>query len=140
MLHFYGCGYLGADVTEVSNGKSGKLYRVSVAFNRLSKDKEQVTTWASGLVGESKVINQLHLLKKGNPVMVVSNNSGTKTYRNKDGVDTHQLDLGFIQSIKGFAKEGASVPPDDSYQPSQQAPTENKKEPYHRCWVTEAYG
>lgn len=117
MLYFFGKGRLGDDVVEKVNTKSGKLYRVSIAFNRMNKDKEVETLWGSGLINESKVNYQLHLLKKGCPVTFTAQ-GWVKTFGRKDGTQSTELDLGFIQSLEG----GVKLPSREGSESGQQQP------------------
>lgn len=103
MLFFYGKGRLGDDVVEKTQTRTGKLYRASIAFNRMNQNKEIETVWGSGLVNESKVAHQLHLLKKGCPVTFMTR-GWIKTFTRKDGTQSTELDLGFIQALEGGVK------------------------------------
>ena len=120
MLYFFGRGHLGEDAQVKVENKTGKYYRIAVAFNRvvMSKNglKETETIWGSGLLHEAKVKNQLQYLVKGAPVSFVTNKGWVRSYTQKDGTHVSQLDLGFIQSLEA----GMKFPPKEEAATQQQ--------------------
>lgn len=129
MLYFYGKGRLGDDVVEKAQTRTGKLYRASIAFNRMNQDKEIETIWGSGLVNESKVAHQLHLLKKGCPVTFMAK-GWIKTFTRNDGTQSTELDLGFIQSLEGGMKLPSK---EENGQQQQFAPQQMPAQPVHQA-------
>lgn len=133
MLYFFGRGHLGKDLELKVENKTGKYYRVAIAFNRVvmtKNGKVTETVWGSGLLHEAKTKGQMEYLVKGAPVTFVTNKGWIRSYTQDDGTHVSQLDLGFLQSLEA----GVKFPPRAEAQsdqhtlraqvPAQQAPVQ----------------